>query len=131
MREGMKDYSPFRPGMSATVDIQTNTKYDVLTVPIQAVTTRADTINARNDTIRTAASPGGEMKEYVFLFEEGFAKMTQVKTGIQDNMYIEILEGLEEGSMVITGPYRAVSSTLKDSDPVKKVERSELYSTRK
>lgn len=137
MHEGMKDFSPFRPGMSATVDIQTKTEYNVLTVPIQAVTTRADTVNNEEnnrgitdknaDNITTASK---EIKEYVFLFNDNTAQLTEVKTGIQDNMYIQILEGLEEEQEVITGPFRAVSSTLKDGDAVKKVERSELFSTK-
>lgn len=134
MREGMLDYTPFRPGMSATVDIQTKTQADVLTVPIQAVTTRTDTLNTRsrgsenNDEKEQAATGSGdELIEYVFLFKDNVARLTKVKTGIQDNMYIQILEGLDEDSEVITGPYRAVSTTLKDGDDVKKVERSDLY----
>ena len=135
MREEMSDYSPFRPGMSATVDIQTKTEYNVLTVPIQAVTTRADTLTAgkqNNAENEQAEEPqtADLLKEYVFIFSDNVARLTEVKTGIQDNMYIEILEGLDEESEVITGPYRAVSSSLKDGDAVRKVERSELYSAR-
>ena len=135
MREEMSDYSPFRPGMSATVDIQTKTEYNVLTVPIQAVTTRADTLtadkqnNAENES-EEEPQTADLLKEYVFIFSDNVARLTEVKTGIQDNMYIEILEGLDEESEVITGPYRAVSSSLKDGDAVRKVERSELYSAR-
>lgn len=134
MREGMLDYTPFRPGMSATVDIQTKSEIDVLTVPIQAVTTRTDTLNTRNrvsenkeETEQAANGSPDELIEYVFLFKDNIAQLTKVKTGIQDNMYIQILEGLDEDSEVITGPYRAVSTTLKDGDAVKKVERSDLY----
>jgi HlyD family secretion protein len=134
MREGMPDYTPFRPGMSATVDIQTKSEADVLTVPIQAVTTRTDTIDTRSrgseseeKTEQAANDSPDELIEYVFLFKDNIAQLTKVKTGIQDNMYIQILEGLDEESEVITGPYRAVSTTLKDGDAVKKVERSDLY----
>lgn len=134
MREEVSDYSPFRPGMSATVDIQTKTEYNVLTVPIQAVTTRADTLIAgRRD--NSENEPAGrtqtadQLKEFVFLFSDNIARLTSVRTGIQDNMYIQILEGLDEESEVITGPYRAVSSSLKDGDAVRIVERSELYSS--
>lgn len=135
MRDGVNDYSPFRPGMSATVDIQTKTEQDVLTVPIQAVTTRVDTVSTiKQDTIgmviEQASSSADPLLEYVFIFENDIAKLTEVKTGIQDNMYIQILEGLEEGQEVITGPYRAVSTTLKDGDAVRKSERSELYSAK-
>jgi len=135
MREGQADYSPFRPGMSATVDIQTKTEHDVLTVPIQAVTTRPDTLNKStgSDTAGTMPAPSrvasaSALQEYVFLFKDNKAELTPVKTGIQDNMYIQIIEGIEEGQEVITGPYRAVSSTLKNGDLVRKSERTELYS---
>ena len=111
--------SPFRPGMSATVDIQTEKVFDVLTVPIQAVTTRADTTEGDRD---------DEFKEYVFLYEEGSVSQQEVNTGIQDNTYIQIVEGLEEGQEVVTGPYRAISKKLKDGDEVKKVEKKDLFS---
>jgi HlyD family secretion protein len=135
MREGVPDYSPFRPGMSATTDIQTKTEIDIISVPIQAVTTRLDTANVSRsprgtETRSTPARGSQEVKEYVFVFENQKAILTEVKTGIQDNMYIQILEGIEDGQEVITGPYRAVSTTLKDGDQVKKTERSELYTNR-
>lgn len=63
--------------------------------------------------------------------EGGEAKLRKVKTGIQDNTYIHITEGLSEGEEVITGPYRAVSKTLKDGDKIKVVERSELFEKKK
>jgi HlyD family secretion protein len=66
-------------------------------------------------------------QEYVFLYDNGIAKMVKVKTGIQDNMYIQITEGLKEGQEVITAPYRAVSKKLKDGDKVKKVDVKDLY----
>ncbi len=130
----VKDYSPFRPGMSATVDIQTKTKTDVLSVPIQAVTTRADSLLAKKaDTIAAAQKHSGkpETIEYVFVHENELAKLTKVKTGIQDNMFIEIIEGLDEGTDVITGPYRAVSNTLKDGEKVKVVDKKELFTEKK
>lgn len=124
--------SPFRPGMSATVDIQTNRVEQALSIPIQAVTTREDTTSTRR--IARSSSSEGErkaseeiMKEYVFVFENEKANIREVKTGIQDNTYIQILSGLDESEEVITGPYRAVSQTLRNGDPVKKVEKSELF----
>ncbi|MCB0806628.1 MAG: efflux RND transporter periplasmic adaptor subunit [Bacteroidales bacterium] len=125
--------SPFRPGMSATVEIQTQTANNILTVPIQAVTTRPDTANKEND--RQQSKVSGEnssaekedLVEVVFLFQEGKALMRKVKTGVQDNMYIRILDGANEGDEIITGPYRAVSDKLKDGDPVQKVDRKELF----
>lgn len=117
--------SPFRPGMSATVDIQTETRRNVLTVPIQAVTTRADT--AQSDTQETGFIEE-EFAECVFVFDDGIAKFRKVETGIQDNTYIQVLEGLEEDEEVITGPYRAVSKLLSDGDEVFRVDREALFS---
>jgi HlyD family secretion protein len=126
--------SPFRPGMSATVDIQTETAPNIITVPIQAVTTRSDTTgNERMDReegeedSEMGVKDDEELKEYVFLYEDGIAVMKEVKTGIQDNMYIQIVEGLEIDHEVIVGPYRAVSKKLKDGDAVKKVDKKDLF----
>jgi HlyD family secretion protein len=122
--------SPFRPGMSATVDIQTETVYSVIAVPIQSVTTRADTMGVvkEEDANKEAAAAKDEVKEYVFLAKDGKAIMQEVKTGIQDNMYIEIKSGLEEGQEVITAPYRAIAKRLKNNDDIKVVDKKELYS---
>ncbi|MBW6459897.1 MAG: efflux RND transporter periplasmic adaptor subunit [Bacteroidales bacterium] len=125
--------SPFRPGMSATVDIQTETVYNALTVPIQAVTTRADTTGLvkEEDANIEVAALRSEVKEYVFLVDNGKALMTEVKTGVQDNTYIQITEGLEEGQEVITGPYRAISRRLKNGDAIKVVDKKDLYAEEK
>jgi HlyD family secretion protein len=122
--------SPFRPGMSATVDIQTEYVYDVITVPIQAVTTRGDTTGVveQEDANIAAAQNDEEVREYVFVIIDDKAEMQKVITGIQDNTYIEIKEGVKEGKEVITGPYRAISKRLKNGDTVKKVDKKELYS---
>ncbi|WP_339735479.1 efflux RND transporter periplasmic adaptor subunit [uncultured Sunxiuqinia sp.] len=118
----MKIY-PFRPGMSATVDIQTETREGVIAVPIQAVTTRlVDESSGAGDETTQA-----EKEEVVFVLEDGLARKRQVKTGIQDNMSIEILQGIEDTSEVITGPYNIVSRTLKDSLQVKAVDEKELF----
>ena len=137
--------SPFRPGMSATVDIQTETAPNILTVPIQAVTTRADTTEKTmtsemteekepegegDVTIVEKSKKDSDLKEYVFLYDNGKARMTEVKTGIQDNMYIQIIEGLNKDQEVIVGPYRAVSKKLKDGDSVKKVDKKDLFETK-
>lgn len=121
--------SPFRPGMSATVDIQTETVYNVIAVPIQSVTTRADTVGMvkEEDANKEAAATKDEVKEYVFLAKDGKALMQEVKTGIQDNTYIEIISGLEEGQEVISAPYRAISKRLKNGDVIKVVDKKELY----
>ena len=121
--------SPFRPGMSATVDIQTETMYDVLSVPIQSVTTRTDTTGVvkEEDVNKEAAGTKEEVKEYVFLARDGKAYMQEVKTGIQDNTFIEIKSGLEESQEVITAPYRAISKQLKNEDAIKVVDKKDLY----
>ncbi len=130
--------SPFRPGMSATVEIQTETANNVLTVPIQAVTTRADTTGRVKSNREKREEKMGkeedkltkdkeEVHEYVFVYNEGIAKLTKVKTGVQDNTYIEITEGLAEGDKVITAPYRAVSKTLKNGDIVEEVKKEDLF----
>ncbi len=130
--------SPFRPGMSATVEIQTETAPNILTIPIQAVTTRADTTGrmktARERREETAGKDekdiektDEEIKEYVFVYSDGIAILTEVKTGIQDNTFIQITEGLEVGDEVIIAPYRAVSKTLKNKDEVEKVDKKDLF----
>jgi HlyD family secretion protein len=129
--------SPFRPGMSATVDIQTETAQDIVTVPIQAVTIRSDSTgiekmykandNEGENDQELEDNEDEKLLEYVFLYEDGKAIMEKVKTGIQDNMYIQILEGLEVDQEVIVGPYRAVSKKLKNEDVVKKVDKKDLY----
>lgn len=110
---------PFRPGMSATVDINTNTERDVVSIPIQAVTTRekdADKNGENKDgekkELKTAAEK--EIDEVVFVMEADTARMIKVKTGIQDNEYIQILEGLQDGQEVVIGPYSTVARKLKN-----------------
>lgn len=137
--ETTPNLSPFRPGMSATVDIQTETVIDVLTVPIQAVTTREDStgrkvrkFNAENEDEKEYLKKkdkeeDDEFIEYVFIYEEGVAMMQKVKTGVQDNTYIHIIEGLNEDHEVIVGPYRAVTKRLKNNDKVTKVDKEDLF----
>ena len=96
------DEVSFRPGMTATVDIQTERAYAVLSLPIQAVTTRKDTANIQDKV------------ECVFAFEENNANFIKVETGIQNDEFIQIISGLEEGQDIIIGPYSAVSRLLED-----------------
>jgi HlyD family secretion protein len=129
--------SPFRPGMSATVEIETETEYGILTIPIQAVTTRADTSGrvktAREKREEKNVGENGkkdseeDIMEYVFKFENDKAILTAVTTGIQDNTYIQITEGVEDGDEIIVAPYRAVSKSLKNRDAVEKVKKEELF----
>ncbi|MEO5581421.1 MAG: efflux RND transporter periplasmic adaptor subunit [Saprospiraceae bacterium] len=101
---------PFRPGMSAAVDIYTNTITDVVSLPISAVTTRED---EKKDSL--VKPKGTEFKEYVFLYSPAgdSAQMVRVTSGIQDDNFIEIQSGLVGGEEVIVGPYATVSRKLK------------------
>ncbi|MCE2779954.1 MAG: efflux RND transporter periplasmic adaptor subunit [Algoriphagus sp.] len=105
---------PFRPGMTASVEILTNSKNNALAIPLSAVTTREE----KKDSLATSTV---KPKEIVFVSENGVAKMREVKTGISDYENIEILEGLKEGDEVISGPYFVVSKELKEGDRVKKM----------
>jgi len=119
-----KNPSPFRPGMSASVDIFTSRKADILTVPIQAVTTRTDT------TMAEAAGPE-DIRTLVFMSDGKYALARDVKTGIQDNVNIEILSGLAEGDTVIVQPFSAISKKLSDSTLIEVVDKEALFSTDK
>jgi HlyD family secretion protein len=131
---------PFRPGMSASADIQTKTHSNVLSVPINAVTTRDKNDSSKTDKKKTtdaasttpavtvAASAYDDLEVVVFILDkEGKVKRVKVKTEIQDINNIEITEGLKEGDEVITGPYDVVSKTLKEGDKVKVVDKKALF----
>jgi len=119
-----KDPSPFRPGMSASVDIFTDKKTDVLTVPIQAVTTRTDTTKMKMTGIE-------DIRTIVFVSDGTRALARDVKTGIQDNIKIEIISGLTEGEEVIVQPFSAISKKLADSTLIEVVDKESLFNTEK
>lgn len=108
---------PFRPGMSATAEIITNIKREILSVPIQSVTLR-DLNEDDNDDEKT---------QIVFTESNGVIAIKEVKTGIQDDTYIEILSGIEEGEKVVSAPFKAISKELKADDQVNIVSEEELY----
>jgi HlyD family secretion protein len=122
---------PFRPGMSASADIQTNTHRDVLSVPINAVTTREikDSTAAEKKPASGEPSADDDLEVVVFVLNEkdGTVKKVKVKTSIQDINYIEVTEGLKQADMVITGPYEVVSKSLKEKDKVKVVDKKDLF----
>jgi HlyD family secretion protein len=133
---------PFRPGMSATVDIQTETRENVISVPIAAVTTRVkkegggtEEVTAEDTTEDGSTDNTGdeeiiqreEKQEVVFVYKDGVVRKVEVKTGIQDSNSIEILEGVSEGDEIVVAPYNAITKTLKDSMLVKKVTEEELF----
>ncbi|MFY0686164.1 MAG: efflux RND transporter periplasmic adaptor subunit [Cyclobacteriaceae bacterium] len=115
---------PFRPGMTASVDIITEVKKDILTVPLSAVTTRNPN-DAKAGEENEDKKDGEdliideEVEEVVFIYENGVAKKVKVRTGISDFDRIEILEGLKVDDVVISGPFLAVSKRLKDGELVK------------
>jgi HlyD family secretion protein len=115
------DKNPFRPGMSATVDIRTDTKSDVIAVPIQSVTTRTDTTKI------ASAVANSDVRTIVFITDGKYALARDVKTGIQDNSYIEILSGVALNDRVISAPFSAISKKLSDSTLIEIVNKEELF----
>jgi HlyD family secretion protein len=115
------DKNPFRPGMSATVDIRTQSKHDILAVPIQSVTTRTDTL-------KNAGAPSDkDIRTIVFTTDGKYAFAKDVKTGIQDNSYIEILSGVALNDRVISAPFSAISKKLSDSTLIEVVKKEVLF----
>lgn len=139
---------PFLPGMSATVEIQTRRVVDVVSVPIQAVTTRTDTSSMSKGKEFTIGNdmeeeeeeqPSVEVKDKnapaeksdepvvcVFVYRDGKSILVPVKTGIQDNMYIEIQSGLQDGDEVISAPFGAIRTILRNRGDVEKVTKEQL-----
>ncbi|MDO6596338.1 efflux RND transporter periplasmic adaptor subunit [Oceanihabitans sp. 2_MG-2023] len=114
-----ENYSPFRPGMTATVDIITNKREKVVGVPISAIVIKTDTSSTKKIASKNAIESESEEKfECVFIKDGDKAKLRVVKTGVQDNSNIEILEGLLEDEEIITGPYNTVTKSLKNGDAV-------------
>jgi HlyD family secretion protein len=118
-------YSPFRPGMTATVDIITKTKNNVLSVPISSVVVKSDTtavvIGKMPDSkteVKETTPKSDKKFECVFVKVGDKAKIRIIKTGIQDDTNIEVLTGLKKGDVVITGPYTTVSKDLNSGDKV-------------
>ncbi len=105
---GNKRTFPFRPGMSATVDIFTEHVSNAITVPIQAVTVRESKVNGEAD----------KLVEVVFVMKDDKSVKVDVSTGIQDDKYVHVITGLQEGDMVITGPYNTVAKELEDGSIV-------------
>jgi HlyD family secretion protein len=126
---------PFRPNMSASADIQTKTNKNVLTVPLNAVTTRdkneGKNISAedknKDESKTEAASSDDDIIEVVFVVQkDGIVRKKPVKTDIQDINYIQVLEGINNGDEVVSAPYDVISKQLQDSSKVKVVTKDEL-----
>jgi HlyD family secretion protein len=117
---------PFKPGMSASVEIQTNRQENILSVPVNAVTTRdwPDSIKNKPD-----FSANDNIRQVVFVHDSkaNNVMLRDVKTGLQDNKYLQITEGLKEGEEVVTAPFGAIARTLKDKTKVKVVDKDKLF----
>jgi HlyD family secretion protein len=140
---------PFRPGMSASADIQTRTHNNVLSVPINAVATREKNTDnpvvsntetdanggngdngndaSNGDNSNASRSTSGDLDEVVFVVAGDSVKKVKVHTDIQDINNIEIKDGLKEGDQVVTGPYSVVSKTLKSGVRIKVVPKDKLF----
>ncbi|MFN3781184.1 MAG: efflux RND transporter periplasmic adaptor subunit [Candidatus Kapaibacteriota bacterium] len=115
-----------RPGMSCNAEIQTSKKENVLAVPLQAVTVRTEGSSMISDVSSEEIQKNNEEQikknippSVVFVNDKGKAKMVQVRTGISDDGYIEIIEGLKEGQEVVSGSFMAITKLLKDGSPIK------------
>ena len=135
---------PFRPGMNASADIKTKRREGVISVPIASVAARVkgtdtniedkkkqqqkNAENNNNDDDNQKTVSGDELEEVVFIVTaDNKIQKKVVKTGIQDINYIEVISGLKEGEQIVTGPYNAISKTLKTGDKVKVVPQEKLF----
>jgi HlyD family secretion protein len=111
---------PFKPGMSASVDIQTRREYNILSVPVNAVTTRDWADSVQND---------DSIRQVVFVYNSTDKKvmLRDVQTGIQDNKFIQIINGLKANEEVVVAPYGAIARLLKDNTSVKSVPKDKLF----
>jgi HlyD family secretion protein len=128
---GMGRNQPFRPGMTATVDIKTVSKNNALCVPISAVTTRnpakKSDVGAKNGKTQTEEPKKEDKGTWVLLYNNGILKSVKVKTGLQDLDYFEITEGLKPGDEVVSAPGIAIAKTLYDGDKVVKTDKDKVY----
>ena len=122
---------PFKPGMSASVEIQTNRQENILSVPVNAVTTRDWPDSVKNKNTGLAASDNIRQVVFVYNSKDKIVNIRDVKTGLQDNKYLQITDGLKEGEEVITAPYGAIARTLNDKTKVMVVEKEKLFEAKK
>jgi HlyD family secretion protein len=121
---------PFKPGMSASVEIQTNRQDNILSVPVNAVTTRDWPDSVKNKSIATSANDN--FRQIVFVYDDKAktVNLRDVKTGLQDNKYLQITEGLKQDEQIVIAPYGAIARTLNDKTKVKIVEKDKLFETK-
>lgn len=112
-----------KPGMSASVDVETQTAFNIIAVPIQAVTVRdfakLASDSTKSDSLKTGEKPKEDIRRVVFTVADGAVTMVEVETGINDDRFIQILRGIDVGTEIVTGSYRILSRDLKDKDKVR------------
>ena len=139
LRADSANPSPFRPGLSATVDIQTE-EFKGIAVPIQSVTTREEKKDVKpdpsagpppssSDSDKEKKKDAAPVKEYVFVYSGGKVKQVLVTTGIQDDTYILVKSGLKGNEEIVSGPFTAISKSLKDGAMVEKVDKEKLFAS--
>jgi HlyD family secretion protein len=134
LKQGAKDLpSPFRPGLSATVDIESESLTG-LSIPIQSVFTDDNKKgkpgteeNKENSDQQKSKLTDKTIKQFVYVYENGTVKKVEVTTGIQNDQYIIIKSGLKSGQEVVTGPYSAIQNRLKDGAKVEKTTKDQLF----
>ncbi|MBK0380352.1 efflux RND transporter periplasmic adaptor subunit [Mucilaginibacter segetis] len=129
LKKNAENHSPFRPGLTATVDIQTN-HVKALSIPIQSVTTRDEKKPAATtgtDDDKKSVANSTLPKEYAFVLQGNKVKQIEVTTGIQDDTYIQVKSGIKQGEDVVSAPFAAISKTLRDGMQVEKVDKSKLF----
>ena len=137
---------PFRPGMSASAEIQTRRETNILSIPLNAVTTRDKKDGKPSVAATKEAKPAApeqttdkenivneDLEEVVFVYDAKTTtvKKVKVKTGIQDLNFIQIVSGLKLGDEVISGPYNLISKTLKENDKIQKTEKDKIFDDKK
>lgn len=134
VKGGAKDLpSPFRPGLSATVDIESS-MVNSLSVPIQSVFTKNSAKDDKDVKANDATTDKQKskltdktIKQYVFTYKNGIVKQVEVQTGIQNDQFIQIKSGLSAGTEVVSGPYSTINNKLKDGMKVEKTTKDQLF----
>ncbi|MCW3122696.1 MAG: transporter [Flavipsychrobacter sp.] len=121
---------PFKPGMSSSVEIQTNRQENILSVPVNEITTRDWPDSIKNKDINTSVLDNIRQVAFVLNTSTNTVELRDVKTGLQDNKYLQITEGLKEGEQVVIAPYGAIARTLKDKTKVKVTDKDKLFETK-
>ncbi|HKG06302.1 MAG TPA: efflux RND transporter periplasmic adaptor subunit [Pedobacter sp.] len=137
LTQGAKDLpSPFRPGLSATVDIESES-LNGLAIPIQSVFTgdmkakQGPGDNSGDDDQQKSKLTDKTVKQYVYIYNNGTVKKTEVTTGIQNDQYIIIKSGIKANQEIVTGPYSAIQNRLKDGAKVEKTTKDQLFAAPK